>query len=164
MAIFARGTLALLHNRPRTVTEYEYRGRAQQREESGMSNMTNETNPACHAPQQEAQPAACYELLADAEGYIVENDAEKIGTASVLLGAGREKKGDPIDYAAGIILHKKRGDYVRRGESLATFCGQASRFAAAEACYRSGLRIGPDRPAELPLIYAIVTRDGVQRL
>ena len=111
-----------------------------------------------------AQPAARYELLADAEGYIVENDAEKIGTASVLLGAGREKKGDPIDYAAGIILHKKRGDYVRRGESLATFCGQASRFAAAEACYRSGLRIGPDQPAELPLIYAIVTQDGVQRL
>lgn len=60
MAIFARGTLALLHNRPRTVTEYKYRGRAQQREESGMSNMTNETNPACQAPQQEAQPAACY--------------------------------------------------------------------------------------------------------
>ena len=111
-----------------------------------------------------AQPAARYELLADAEGYIVENDAEKIGTASVLLGAGREKKGDPIDYAAGIILHKKRGDYVRRGESLATFCGEASRFAAAEACYRSGLRIGPDQPAELPLIYAIVTQDGVQRL
>ena len=53
---------------------------------------------------------------------------------------------------------------MRRGESLATFCGEASRFAAAEACYRSGLRIGPDQPAELPLIYAIVTQDGVQRL
>ena len=62
-----------------------------------------------------AQPAARYELLADAEGYIVENDAEKIGTASVLLGAGREKKGDPIDYAAGIILHKKRGGLCAQG-------------------------------------------------
>ena len=39
------------------------------------------------------------------------NDAEKIGSASVLLGAGRQKKGDPLDFAAGITLHKKRGDY-----------------------------------------------------
>ena len=110
-----------------------------------------------------AQPAARWEVTADADGYITANDAEKIGTASVLLGAGREKKGDPIDYAAGIILHKKRGDYVRKGESLATFCGAPERFAAAEACYRSGLSIGPEKPAELPLIYAIVTEDGVER-
>ena len=108
-----------------------------------------------------AQPAARYKLLADADGYIVENDAEKIGTASVLLGAGREKKGDPLDYAAGIILHKKRGDYVRRGESLATFCGAPDRFAAAEEAYRAGLKIGPEKPSDLPLIYAIVTDTGV---
>jgi len=104
-----------------------------------------------------------HDVTAAQAGYIVKNDVEKIGNASVLLGAGREKKGDPIDYAAGIVLHKKRGDYVRKGESLATFCGAPERFAAAEACYRSGLSIGPEKPAELPLIYAIVTEDGVER-
>ena len=109
------------------------------------------------------QPAARYDLLADADGYITENDAEKIGTASVLLGAGREKKGDALDYAAGIILHKKRGDRVRRGDVLATFCGAPERFAAAEAAYRAGLVIGPDKPKDLPLIYALVTEDGVER-
>ena len=109
------------------------------------------------------QPAARYDLLADADGYIAENDAEKIGTASVLLGAGREKKGDALDYAAGIILHKKRGDRVRRGDVLATFCGAPERFAAAEAAYRAGLVIGPDKPKDLPLIYALVTEDGVER-
>ena len=109
------------------------------------------------------QPAARYDLLADADGYIPENDAEKIGTASVLLGAGREKKGDALDYAAGIILHKKRGDRVRRGDVLATFCGAPERFAAAEAAYRAGLVIGPDKPKDLPLIYALVTEDGVER-
>ena len=107
------------------------------------------------------QPAAKYEVLAEADGYITANDAEKIGIASVLLGAGREKKGDPLDYAAGIILHKKRGDYVRRGESLATFCGAPERFAAAEAVYRSAFTFGPEKPSELPLIYAIVTDTGV---
>ena len=110
-----------------------------------------------------AQPAARYDLLAGADGYITENDAEKIGTASVLLGAGREKKGDALDYAAGIILHKKRGDRVRRGDVLATFCGAPERFAAAEAAYRAGLVIGPDKPKDLPLIYALVTEDGVER-
>ena len=93
------------------------------------------------------QPAANYELLAEQDGYIVQNDAEKIGSASVLLGAGRQKKGDSLDFAAGIVLHKKRGDYVKAGESLATFYGASERFAAAEAEYRGGSAYGPEKPA-----------------
>lgn len=109
------------------------------------------------------KPAASYELLAEEDGYIVTNDAEKIGSASVLLGAGRQKKGDPLDFAAGITLHKKRGDYVRKGESLATFYGAADKFDAAAAEYRSGLVYGPEKPEEAPLVYALVTKDGVER-
>ena len=108
-------------------------------------------------------PAASYELLAEEDGYIIANDAEKIGSASVLLGAGRQKKGDPLDFAAGITLHKKRGDYVHKGESLATFYGAADRFDAAAAEYRSGLVYGPEKPEEAPLVYALVTKDGVER-
>ena len=110
-----------------------------------------------------AQPAASYELLAEQDGYIVANDAEKIGSASVLLGAGRQKKGDPLDFAAGITLHKKRGDYVHKGESLATFYGVADKFEAAAAEYRSGLVYGAEKPEEAPLVYALVTKDGVER-
>jgi thymidine phosphorylase len=110
-----------------------------------------------------AQPAASYELLAEQDGYIVANDAEKIGSASVLLGAGRQKKGDPLDFAAGITLHKKRGDYVHKGESLATFYGAADKFEAAAAEYRSGLVYGTEKPEEAPLVYALVTKDGVER-
>ena len=102
------------------------------------------------------QPAASFELLAEQDGYIVANDAEKIGSASVLLGAGRQKKGDPLDFAAGITLHKKRGDYVHKGESLATFYGAADKFDAAAAEYRSGLVYGPEKPEEAPLVYALV--------
>ena len=103
------------------------------------------------------------ELLAEQDGYIVANDAEKIGSASVLLGAGRQKKGDPLDFAAGITLHKKRGDYVHKGESLATFYGVADKFEAAAAEYRSGLVYGAEKPEEAPLVYALVTKDGVER-
>ena len=108
------------------------------------------------------QPAASFELLAEQDGYIVANDAEKIGSASVLLGAGRQKKGDPLDFAAGITLHKKRGDYVKKGESLATFYGAADKFEAAAAEYRSGLVYGAEKPEEAPLVYALVTKDGVE--
>ena len=114
--------------------------------------------------------AKCKEMFAaqggdirEQDGYIVANDAEKIGSASVLLGAGRQKKGDPLDFAAGITLHKKRGDYVHKGESLATFYGAADKFEAAAAEYRSGLVYGAEKPEEAPLVYALVTKDGVER-
>ena len=60
------------------------------------------------------------EVLAPREGYIVAMDAERIGLAAVLLGAGRLTKEDTIDYRAGIILHKTRGDQVCKGECLCT--------------------------------------------
>ena len=53
------------------------------------------------------------------EGYITELNALDIGLASVKLGAGRETKKDKIDYGAGILLKKKIGDYVKKGEELA---------------------------------------------
>ena len=53
-------------------------------------------------------------------GYIQQIKASKLGLASVKLGAGREKKGDIIDFGAGIVLHKKVGSQVVEGENLAT--------------------------------------------
>ncbi|MBQ3048733.1 MAG: thymidine phosphorylase, partial [Oscillospiraceae bacterium] len=59
------------------------------------------------------------EYTAASEGYITSIDAEGCGIAASLLGAGREKAGEPIDHAAGIVLLKKPGEYVKRGEPLA---------------------------------------------
>ena len=61
-----------------------------------------------------------HDICAPADGYIVQNDVERIGNASVLLGAGRIKKEDSIDFAAGIIMHKKLGDAVKAGEPICT--------------------------------------------
>ena len=105
-----------------------------------------------------------YELTAPADGYIYKNDVEKIGNASVLLGAGRIKKEDSIDFAAGITMHKKLGDYVKAGESICTFyADDESLFAAAEEMYRGGLVIRDEPPTLPPLVYARVTSDGVER-
>ncbi len=54
------------------------------------------------------------------EGYVASINAEKLGKAACLLGAGRQKKADVIDHAVGIIMHKRIGDHVLAGEPLAT--------------------------------------------
>ncbi len=61
-----------------------------------------------------------YKILSDKEGYITKIDTEQIGKISCLLGAGRIKKDDSIDYSAGIIINKKINDYVLKGDLLAT--------------------------------------------
>ena len=105
-----------------------------------------------------------YELTAPSDGYIYKNDVEKIGNASVLLGAGRIKKEDSIDFAAGITMHKKLGDAVKAGESICTFyADDESLFAAAEEMYRGGLVIRDEKPTVPPLIYARVTSEGVEK-
>ena len=60
------------------------------------------------------------DLAAPRAGYIAEIDAGQVGLTCVRLGGGREKKGDPIDYAVGIVHHRKVGDRVEKGERLLT--------------------------------------------
>lgn len=60
------------------------------------------------------------QLKAKASGYIHQIEALKVGQAAMLLGAGRQKKEDQIDYYVGLELHKKVGDYVKAGEDLLT--------------------------------------------
>ena len=57
-------------------------------------------------------------VLAEKEGYISEVNAEIIGNVSARLGAGRMKKEDKIDHLVGIVLNKKVGDRVEKGETL----------------------------------------------
>lgn len=66
------------------------------------------------------QPKYKVELKSLEEGYIKKIDAYKIATACKLLGAGREKKTDEIDYSVGIYLNKKSGEFCKKGEVLYT--------------------------------------------
>ena len=60
------------------------------------------------------------DILSETEGYIRRMDCKKIGVTSMELGAGRKFLSDVIQYGAGIKLHKKTGDYVNKGDVLAT--------------------------------------------
>ncbi len=97
------------------------------------------------------------EILSPADGYISATDAEKIGSASVVLGAGRATKDDAIDYTAGIILHKKTGDKVQKGELIAElFTDEESRLVSAETMFMSGLTFSERETERAELIYRVV--------
>ena len=63
------------------------------------------------------------EFVAPEDGYVSSIDAMKIGLASQHTGAGREKKEDDIDLAAGLCLHRKVGDRVSKGDVICTVYG-----------------------------------------
>ena len=114
-------------------------------------------------PEKFAPPNVCYEVLAQREGFLYAMDTEKCGIASVELGAGREKKEDPIDYSAGIVLRKKVGDFVRKGEVLASFySSEESKCRTAEQTFTQALRIQNARPEQTALIHTRVTAQGVE--
>lgn len=102
------------------------------------------------------------EALSPEEGYLTHMDTRLIGVAAAQLGAGREKKGDAIDYGAGIVLRNKPGDFVKKGDPIATLsASQEALFAPAMETFFQSLAFGDVPPEEKPLIYAKVTKDGL---
>ena len=84
-------------------------------------------------------------------------DAESIGIASVVLGAGRETKDDTIDMSAGIVLNKKTGDKVAKGDTLATLytCNKKS-FDASKNKFLSAIKLSEAPIKDEPLIFEII--------
>lgn len=103
------------------------------------------------------QPKYTAEIFSECDGFIEHTDAEKIGIASVILGAGREKKGDPIDPSAGIVLKKKTGDYVKKGEPLAVFyTDDEGKIEGAKQEFLDAFTFGNERTQPQKLIYKII--------
>ena len=104
-------------------------------------------------------PTAPHSLTVTApkSGYITRVDAEGYGTASLLLGAGRNTKTDVIDPTAGIRLLAKTGDAVRAGEPIAImYASNEALFGAAEEKLLTATEIGDSRPDPRPLIFDVI--------
>ena len=98
-----------------------------------------------------------HEVKAQEEGYVYELNAEKVGIASLLAGAGRETKDDVIDYGAGIILSKKMGSYVNKGDILATiYTSDMSRIEKSEEMLLSAYTMSNEKPAKVDIIHKII--------
>jgi pyrimidine-nucleoside phosphorylase len=109
-------------------------------------------------PRRLAHARQTLEVPSPAEGFIAGTECEQLGIACVVLGAGREKKEDSIDPAAGIEFHKRIGDAVARGEPLCTLhYNAATRLEEARRLVATAYQIEPEKPqATPPLIYRVI--------
>ncbi len=109
------------------------------------------------------QPKLKIEITAEAAGFIEKMDALAVGTASRILGAGRTTKAEPIDLSIGILLKKKVGDRVEKGEPLAVFYsdGDKHKIDPAKARFLNAYTIGDRRVDPPRLFYAKVSANQV---
>ena len=93
------------------------------------------------------------DVLAETNGYIAGMDTEGIGRASLMLGAGRNTIEDVIDNTAGVMLLKKTGDRVRKGEVIARLLtSDAAKIPAAQDCFIRSVLFMERAPRKKPLI------------
>ena len=98
-----------------------------------------------------------YDVTAPQDGYITHMNTEQCGIASVMLGAGRTVKDGPIDYSAGIVMHKKTGDAVSMSERIATlYASDESLFTNAAQTYLAAITIGNTAPKVVDTILDVV--------
>ena len=89
----------------------------------------------------------CVEVPAPETGYLTRMDAEECGLAAVELGAGRETKESPIDYGAGIVLLKNKGDAVEKGQPIARLYAQSEELCQrGQQRFLEALEVGPQPP------------------
>lgn len=104
-------------------------------------------------------------LSAPAAGFVTAIDAEAIGRAAMRLGAGRERLGDAVDPAAGLVLQRVVGDRVEVGEPLAELhYRDEERLAEAQLLAAGAFAIGAEPPAEAPLVLEWVHPGGEMAL
>jgi len=97
------------------------------------------------------------ELRAESAGRVTGIACRAVGTAAMLLGAGRETVESSIDPGVGFVLGKKVGDAVAAGEPLATVhVNDRRRLDEALAMLRRAIRVGPEAPPPRPLVRAVL--------
>lgn len=102
------------------------------------------------------QPKESIKVFAHNSGYVNSIDALETGNASLATGAGRQKKTDSIDPSAGLVMNVKVGDYVTKGNLIATiFSSSEALCKEAEAIVNKAIVIG-EKPKERPLIYEVL--------
>ena len=96
-------------------------------------------------------------LRSENTGYLTSINAHYLGEATMLLGAGRKKKGDVIDYSTGIVIEKKQGEKVEKGDVLAWIHANSKEFENdLSTLYRAFEITNEPKEAE-PLIYEVIT-------
>jgi pyrimidine-nucleoside phosphorylase len=117
----------------------------------------------------ELLPTAEYQVQVAAleDGIVSHIDAEGLGVTAMMLGAGRATKEDQIDLAVGIVLKKKVGDRVAAGEPLAELHMNSNEPMFTEEMTqrtREAFAFSEGEVVKAPLVYAVISKHGVQML
>lgn len=98
-----------------------------------------------------------FTVTSEQEGYISAINAREVGETAVELGAGRAKKTDVIDYAVGIVIHRKVGDAVKPGDALFTvYANDLVKQLDARARLAKAFSFSSQPVEPLPLFYGVV--------
>lgn len=108
------------------------------------------------APEQLPAASLTFEVEAKEDGYISEIIANEIGIAASLLGAGRMTKESEIDLAVGLVLNKKVGDQVTKGESLVTIHSNSEDVSEVIEKIYDSYSISKEKVEKRPLIYDVI--------
>ncbi|MCC3647802.1 MAG: pyrimidine-nucleoside phosphorylase [Bacillota bacterium] len=108
-------------------------------------------------PQKLPQAKYTFELEAKQDGYVSEIVADEIGTAAMLLGAGRATKESEIDLAVGLILRRKIGDRVQKGESLVTICSNFENVEEVRTMLYENITLSTEKVEAPVLIHEEIT-------
>ena len=97
------------------------------------------------------------DIKAAGGGYLTKLDSRTVGHASVMLGAGRGRAEDAVDFGAGILLSKKTGDKLKPGEVIARlYASDAKKLSEGAVMFETALATGPRPPKKEPLIKEII--------
>ena len=97
------------------------------------------------------------EIPAPEEGFVSHIVCDEIGRCCLILGGGRETKESSIDLGVGFILHKKVGDYVKNGESLATmYASDPGKAETAKQCFIKAYSFSKQKPEDSALIKKVI--------
>ncbi|MFA6308183.1 MAG: thymidine phosphorylase [Clostridia bacterium] len=98
-----------------------------------------------------------HEVTSDATGYISSYNTKLIGIAAMILGAGRETEDSLIDNNAGIILKAKVGDFVTKGDTLATFYSDSeNKLIESNSIFKKSILYSSEKPVIKPLIHSFI--------
>ena len=104
-------------------------------------------------PEKLPQAKYKFELEAKEDGYVSEIVADEVGTAAMLLGAGRATKESEIDLAVGLVLRKKIGDKWQQGESLVTIYSNFEDVTEVKEKLYENIKISKEKVEAPILIY-----------
>jgi pyrimidine-nucleoside phosphorylase len=111
-------------------------------------------------PSQLPQATLAEDLPSPRSGYIAGLNAMEVGLTAALLGGGRTRKEDPIDHAVGVVLAKKIGDYVKKGESLLTIhANDEQKLTHARQRLLDAYSWSDDSVKRPPLIHHIISAE-----